>query len=325
MVAELRIWVLGGEALTSSLRTACAVDRPPPEVWLERLAGERPSFVLVEADESIASAGGAALVRLLEACEAAAVPRFLWFTSGPVDPFWTALCDRFDRVFAADRDLLPTLEAAGASMPGLLWPAAPTLSDAGGGPRPDPLVWLGGWRREWPEHWRERLAAVLEAAGDRGLRIAPVESLDGLPAGLRPHVDDVVARGTEAAALRRARVAVAADPTIGAPGYCSPSIFAAAAHGAAVVTPHGFTVNFEFAIAEWRRPRPLEAIAQVRDAGSAGLEIDRLLGDERLRRDVVAHTRRILANNHTASHRVATLASATGLRLIPDAPDPAPA
>ena len=341
-VRELRLWLAGGERLGAALGSFCEVYvlRPgaPPEP-----AGGRAAFLLVEAGEAGWDPRGEDLERLLEVCRRAGVPRFVWFVASPLDPAWLERCERFDRAFAVERWRVPDLQAAGAREPTTLWPATALPVDAGPADvvpapdvealdaegRDDTVVWLGGWRPQWPAAWQERLASVLRGAARRGLRIVPAARLEGLPPDLEscvvPVVDGaaVASLAEQRAALRRAKVAIGADPTVASPTYTPEVVFDAAACGAAVLTPHDFAAIHEFGVGSltdgsWRNTIPI-----VHDGDITVEEIDRLLDDRFYRAEVVGHLRRVVAYNHTYENRLATLASAAGLRLIPDAHRPA--
>jgi hypothetical protein len=313
---ELSLWLVGSEEMAASLRTACGVEVLDPDTWATRFqAGESPAFLLVEGDDEAEGRWGDQLDLVLDASGRAEIPCILWFTFSPIGPWWLSRCARFDHVLAAERWQVPELEAAGVREPSTLWPATALPLDSGATERTYPAVWLGGWNRDWPADWRERLASVLSGAAERGLRIVPVADLDGLPADLQRCV---VAAEDGASALRNAKVAIGADAVVGSPTFVPAVVFDATACGAAVLTPHDFVTIHEMAVGKvadgtWRNMIPI-----VHDGRIAVEELDRLLADEQYRIEVVAHTQRIVAHNHTYAHRVATLASAAGHRLVHD-------
>lgn len=326
---DLRPWLVGDGALARGLSAACQATVLHPADWARQAAsGDPPAFLVVEGSAACAATWGNGLDRLLERCASSSIPTLLWLSTSPIGGYWRDRCARFDRVFSTDRAHRLELEALGVRMPSTLWPATAmpveTPDPARASERPHPVVWLGGWRAEWPAAWRQRLAAVLGGAAERGLRIVESGDLGDLPEELRPLIAEGGAEDPEEV-LSRAAVVIATDPEVGSATACPAVAFDAAACGAAVVTPHDFSSDMHFAIAELKDGRPRHLIQSVHDAGGTQAEIDRLLADGRLRGEVTAHTARILANNHTYSHRLATLASAVGYRLVPDAGLPAPA
>ncbi|HMJ73577.1 MAG TPA: glycosyltransferase [Solirubrobacterales bacterium] len=318
---ELSVWLAGSDELAASLRTVCEVNVLHPADWHERLQDAHASFLLVEGNNAAEARWETELDRLLEACEGAGIPRLLWFTSSPTGPRLLARCGRFDQVLAAERWQVPELEAAKAAEPTTLWPATALPIDGAAGDRSDPVVWLGGWSRDWPADWQERLASVLRGASQRGLRIVPVADLDGLPGDLQECVDTGEPRDPRAA-MRRAKVVIGADPVVGSSTFVPAVVFDAAACGAAVLTPHDFVTIHEMAVGKvaegtWRNMVPI-----VHDGEITVEELDRLLDDEQYRIEVVGHMGRIVANNHTYAHRVATLASAARYSVVYDAVEP---
>lgn len=325
---DLRPWLVGDGALARGLGGACQATVLHPGDWSRQAASvDPPAFLVVEGSAACAAAWGEELDRLLERCEGASIPTMLWLSTSPIGDYWRDRCARFDRVFSTDRSHRLELEALGIQMPSTLWPATALpieAADAGRAPRPYPVVWLGSWRAEWAPAWRERLAAVLGGAVECGLRIVASGDLGDLPEEFRSSIATDGGESREEV-LHQAAVVVATDPEIGSRTACPVTALDAAACGAAVITPHDFSSDMHFAIAELKDGRPRHLIQPVHDADGARAEIERLLSDGRLRGEVTAHTARILANNHTYSHRLATLASAVGYRLVPDAGLPAPA
>lgn len=319
---ELPLWFAGGDELAAKLGTACDVTVLGPADWRERVQGSEPAFLLVEGSGETEARWSDELDHLLSHCEKQTykLPTLLWFTVSPIEPAWLERCGRFDQVFGAERWQTPTLEAAGAPEPSTLWPATALpiepgpCEDTNG--RADDVVWIGGWRRDWPEAWRERLTSVLRGAAKRGLRIVPVADMDGLPTDLHACVADTEPAVDPLSALRRAKVVIAADAAVGSPTFVPPVAFDAPACGAAVLTPHDFAGIHEFGVGfvvdgSWRNMIPI-----VHDGDITVAEIDRLLDDERYRSEVVSHLQRIVSHNHTYGQRAATLASAAGYRLL---------
>jgi hypothetical protein len=315
---ELRLWLVGSEEMRAAVESVCVAEVLRPAEWRDR----SPALLLVEAAEGVDEIWGDELERLLDHCRAASIPCLLWVTASPLGSYWLARCRLFDRVFTVDRGQVPELEAAGARDPWVLWPATAIPPDEPGPveptERPHDVVWLGGWSPEWPEEWRERLASVLSGVAEHSLCIVAVEDLEGLPADLRQFVAPPPRNGNGKTALLRAKAVVGADPRNGSPLVAPQVVFDAAVCGAAVVTPHDFASLHDFAVGGTREAPWRNLVPVVHDGEAAVAEIGQLLDDDPLRGEVVSHMRRIAANNHTYAHRVATLASAAGYRLVPD-------
>jgi Glycosyl transferases group 1 len=320
----LEIWLVGGEELAAATASACGITAlsplDAPAAWPRE---RRPDFLLVEGRERLGEGwAGEGLASLLALCERLGIPRLLWITESPFDPALLPLCPRFTRVFSSDRDHGHELRAAGAREPSLLWPgtALPVATGEANGPgsRPDPIVWLGGWRDEWPAAWQERLLAILEAARPLGLRIADPNAAAALPGELKRCVDPAPPASAQSA-LRRARVTIAADPASSAPHIAPRAAFDAIACGSAVVTPHAFATPFDFSEGRREEGTWRELVPVVADGETAERELRALLEDEPRRESAVRRCARIVANNHTHTHRIATLASAAGVKVVPEA------
>lgn len=303
---DLNVWLLGSEELTEAITSVCWAWIPAPRAdWATSLRERRPNFVLVEGVARLTALRRDRLDELLDICDAQEIPCFLWIVASPFDPEFLRLAPRFSRVFSMDLDHLPALREAGARSPARLWPgtATPDEADEPAGtvaPSADPVVWVESRQDGWPETWRRKVASILEGAGEHGLKIVAPED-----PGLLGH-------------LRHAKVAIATDPAGSTPGFAPRVAFDAMAHGTAVVTPHAFAAVFDFSLGGWRQSSWRELVSVATDRGTASSAIDLLLSDERLYDEMVETCRRIVAFNHTQAHRVATLASAAGVRLAPD-------
>jgi len=147
---ELRPFLVGGGAPVAALARNCEAEVLAAEDWAERPLAPAPDFLLVEAGEATEPFSDAELDRLLERCRQAGVRRLLWIAGSPIEPRWLEHIAKFDRVFTMDRDQLQELEAARAKMPVALWPATDVAIAPRDKPATEGIVWLGGWRRDWP-------------------------------------------------------------------------------------------------------------------------------------------------------------------------------
>jgi Glycosyl transferases group 1 len=307
---DLRVWAVGGDGPAGVLASACRMEVLSPGAWRGRT--DAPHFLLVEAHGEAPVGWGDELSELLGACGTAGVPRLLWITAGPHEPSCLECVESFDRVFTVDGEGLPALAEAGAREPSLLRAATALPVDPrlvrGTADRPHPVVWLGGWNQAWGEGWRERVTAILRAAADRGLRIVGVERPDLLPADLRQCVS-AGSPGARREELEGARVAIGIDPVSSSRHVTPAAVFDAIAAGAAAISPHSYGLSDLFG----------RDLPPVHDRDSAAAALDLLLTDDRAREARVTPCRALVARNHTAAHRLATLASAAGHRLVPDA------
>lgn len=328
-LSELRLWLVAGDRLAGALSQICKVERLQPADWQAKSQADRPpTFLLVEASKGAGDDWGQELDSLLNRCIHDSVSRLLWIADDQLDPYWLTHCHRFNRIFCMDRKQLAQLEAAGVRRPSVLWPAALPLGQShspAANAEESPVVWLGGWSQDWPLAWRERLASVLQGASRYGLRIFPVADLDGLPSDLHRCVSDSTGAPTAEAALRSAQVVIAADPTVGSSTFAPSVAFDVPLLGAAPITAHDFATIHDFSTGGIRKPARRDLMPVVHDSDGAADEVERLLGDDAHREETVEHLCRIIDHNHTYRHRLATLASALGHRVIPDALDSAPA
>ncbi|HMJ73573.1 MAG TPA: hypothetical protein VK471_09445 [Solirubrobacterales bacterium] len=333
---ELRPLVVGSERLISAIAGMCAADVLRPSDRQKHWAGDcLPDFLLVEDTGGIEAQWDGELDVLLDRCERAGIPRLLWIGVSPIRPYWLDRCARFDRVFTMDVGQLEQLEAAGAQQPSVLWPATSLpIGEAWGSDtddRPDAVVWLGGWRRDWSAEWIKQLTSVLRGAAECELRIFEAENMDDMPSELRPCVAGATGVANRRALLHSASVVICADPVVGSPTFAPPIVFDAAACGAAVVTPHRFATRYDFGVERQDEDIPnsihdalssnplWDLVPHVTNSDATLERVGLLLRDKSLRDESVSHLRRIVFRNHTYHSRLATLASAIDCRLIPDA------
>lgn len=326
--ADLRLWLVGDAQTERALGSACSVEPLMAGAWREHAVSGEVDFLLVQVGERLDDGWAEELPELLDVCERAGTPRVLWVTGSPFDRRCLGLVSRFDRVLAVDPRHLPQLGEAGGATPTVLPLAThmPIDDRAVGrtGERPYSVVWLGGWRPEWPQAWRDCLAGILDAALPHGLRVVALGDTATLPAELRGVVKALDGREL-GEVLHAARVVIGADATCGSRHVVPGVVFDAVACGAAVISPHDAGMA---GTGLWFTPppdRPAAAgmrrrlVSVVTDRDGAAAELARLLGDDAAREETVHHARRVVTYNHTYANRVATLASTVGLRVVPDA------
>jgi glycosyltransferase involved in cell wall biosynthesis len=243
-------------------------------------------------------------------CERAGVPSVLWITGAELTPGLLADAPLFDRVFSVDPLHIQPLEEAGCREPAPL-PLATALPFDGEAPRdasqrPIPIAWIGGWRDRWSPGWQRVVTAVLGVAAERGLQVVGLPDSEVLPAELRRCCRALPP--TRERILGEARLVLGIDREHESRHVVPGVVFDSIAAGAAVVSPHGYGVRTEF-----RDAVPVVSGEPDRDV------LERLLDDDELWEQTVRRCRRFVAHNHTYSHRLATIMSGIGCRVVPDA------
>jgi hypothetical protein len=287
ILAAVSDWVEAG------LRATCHVSTVPPDGEWEP-AGSLPHLLLVDAHRAVETSQTGALAprlrRAVARCRDRNVPVAFWHTLDRRETDQIAgSMSHFDVVFCADPAALAT--SHGACAPGAICtvlPAAarrvpdrpPAVED-----RPVSVAYFG-------REPGRRLARLLEEAAPFGLRMRTA--------------DDGRGPGTEwLDALREVRTVIAVDDRLGSSKLLSPMLFEALALGTQVVTA----------------PRAGHLFGGVKDAvttfsqpGELSAALERLVTEDDSR---TTSGRRLVALQHTYAHRVATIATAFGHRVLP--------
>jgi hypothetical protein len=323
---EFRIWLAGSAALADRLAEVSTVERI---LEMPLQPAGRVDCLLVEA-AWLATQPVDEVEALLSACEASGIPSILWIKESPIAPSVLDFAPSFSRTFTVDDEQLVALGAAGAREPSVLREATAlwfgdesALATSNG---EEGVVWLGGWRSDWPASWQDRMMSILLAAAPYRLRIHGPDDPSVLPPELRPYVASGPSR-SDAEVLAAAKLTIATDPAIGSPSVVPAVAFDAIACGSAVVSPHDVgLMRAGFWALVPGRGIERDLVPPIVDGATAAGEIERLLSDRERREDAVRRSRHLVANNHTYAHRAATIASAVGRRFLPDAATrPAPA
>lgn len=300
-VAELRVAAMVGSRIREALAGVCSLR--------SGLGPDAPHLLLIEATLDGPPAG--AVRALLDEAAALGVPSAVWVTDvRGVAPELEQLLRHADAVFATDPNAGSRLGGPSAGwVIGLPDAAAHGALAAEPGPRTGRLGLVVDGGRPWSEQTTPALEAIVRAAGDR-----PPDVLvcgGGVPGDLPAHL----ARRAAPAAGEAARIAfigscgalITAAPPGASPLYTPPGAFDAAALGTPVVMPASRATAITL-------PRIGIEIPAQGDPGpliDAALEAGELVPGRRLA------ARRAVRHEHTYGHRLATIASAVGLAVLP--------
>lgn len=318
----LRVAAVVGATLQKDLRDVCDLVALDPGRWREQLAEAPPAIMLVES--AVRESGGArddgsswgapeALLDVLAWCTRSGIPTAFWATldNASLTPFYDA-ARRCDHVFVADPEAAAPLAAAiGArQLPGVLPLAAPRRppeAERRNGP-----VYVGRWSDSWDDTARRTLTMLLDAAMEHGLQIFLCGDEDvELPSRYRNCsvriADD---RDARLAALAGSSVAICFHPAMPTARHLiARSVFEALASGAApMISPGNARIRHVFA----------DAVVQVRTPDEVAENLALLLGDAANREARLYSVRDLIERGQTYEHRLATIASAAGLRIVPD-------
>jgi glycosyltransferase involved in cell wall biosynthesis len=164
-------------------------------------------------------------------------------------------------------------------------------------------AWFSGKRRQ-------QLEAIMDAAAEYGLVILRPESAadSALPERFSSFVVRLPSDRDAVEALRDARLVIGADPRNHGRLMVPQLVFDAMAAGSVVIAPNYVGVRRLFA--------EFVVIPKTRDDAAAA--IDRFLRNEDDWIEMSSNARIAILNAHTYAHRVATIASAAGFRLLPE-------
>lgn len=322
-LSELRLAALAGQAHLQSLRRACRVVDVRAEDWSGGPNRDLPHLLLIEssglrkqprgvgplADEMVERA-----LELLDWCGREGVPAALWETflrrriNTPL-----SLMEGAPKLFVADPEAVePLAQQLGGRRPMQLPLAAQVIPEERipFAERKIEVAFLGRWAEWFSGHRREELEAILDAAAQRGLVIFGHEEDREdylLPERFLPFAVTVPSdrRGIES--FRDARIVVGLDPRNHGRLMVPQVVFDALAAGSAVISPNHTGLR--------RLVGHITVLLRSRE--EAEREMDRLLGDEGEWGWMSERARNAILNAHTYKHRVATIASAFGLRLVP--------
>jgi hypothetical protein len=295
-ISELRVGCAASAWVVAGLREVCQVTAPGTDIDL----------LVVDAHWMRDNEG--AHLQLVDSARSRGVPTAYWYT---VDASWheelVPPCASFDLVFSADPDSVAALTAALPSgRRAILLPAAarkPPALVAPTGDRPVELAYVGGPVTPVLANWlRPLLPLGLQVFVSDELQTAkPEANGDDVP---------VTAQLDAIAALDRlgdTRLAVCVDPELESQEMRTVTAYEALARGAHPV------VKFR----KGHLARALhEGVTIARDLADAEATVSRLLA-EGPAAEALDSGRRLVANQHTYAHRLATIVSAAGGALLP--------
>jgi Glycosyl transferases group 1 len=315
-IDRVHLTVIGSAEFTKTFEGVAQVQRILPGSWHEYIHHAPIDCLVVDGNALLDAEWDWELTKILEDLEQLGIPRILWLATHQPGFDLAAYAHGFSRVFTRDSRHIPALQSAGCAFSPPL-PAATTLpldisAARDTGDRVFPIVWLGGWQHDWSPHWCSRVISILRAAAPWGLHIFGLPDRALLPIDLQRYCNDSPMQRGEI--LRNSQLVLAIDHQSDSRHVVPEVLFDAIASGAAIVSPHDYAL----------RSVLRDLMPVVVDEQSTRLAIDHLRGDHVRREELVEQCIKILINNHTYTHRLATLLSSVGFALVPDAAsDPA--
>jgi len=309
--SQLRVALLTGERLSESMRGSCTSLYVPKDLSDSWLRKAQPHLLLAEADaKGIHGIDQEALTRITGSFAAAQIPSALWVTEGGGAAILAGILESFDHVFAGDPRIAESLMAATATRPIVLPHAAAAGGVQGGPARGEGVAYVGGYPKRWALRTRELADAVLKASMPLGLRILirTEEEIESLPLKFRPFVRWAKTPADLTADLRESRVLVDFEPEVPLPA----TIFDGLATGLLVIAPRNYTVMRVLPRLVSYPGTPEDAVKRIAWSSERGLE----------QNDLAQAGRAGVLHAHTYSHRIATIASAFGVQVMPDPPVP---
>jgi Glycosyl transferases group 1 len=314
-LSDLRVAVLAADPHLAALQRACQVLDVRREDWRK----EPPHLALIESSGLRRGRGGTGRVAeekferalaLLSWCEQRGIATALWETSllrRIKTP--TALLQRAQHLFVADPEAANELEGrrplqlplAAQVVP----ESRPTYSQ-----RPHQIAFVERWPRSFSGRRRQQLEAIMDVASENGLVIfRPERSTDtALPERFSSFVIRVPSDRAAIESLGNARMVLGADPSNHGRLMVPQLVFDALAAGSVVIAPNDVGVRRLFG--------DYFAVI-VRTPDDAAAAIERFLRDEEEWTEKSSAARIAILNAHTYPHRIATIASAAGFRLLP--------
>jgi hypothetical protein len=320
----LTVAFVGSDRLATLLAPSCEAVLPVSQEWKSVTPPALPDLLLVETPgedelspwsrEALTDPDGP-LAELLALCRQNGVPSALWATldHASIAPF-LGLAPLFDERYIADPESATVVARAVPDRPppGVLpWAMQPAIhAPPSAGQRDHRPLYLGGWRSDWPDTSQRVLRTLLDAALPHGLRIAvPAGVAAAFPAEYAGAVEEAgvdVAREVEL--MQRAPVVIAFDRAIEARTFVPRIAFEAVACGAAVIGRPNWGMSHYLG----------DTTARAAGSAEAEEQYALLLSDEAARLERVRTGQGFLALAHTYDHRLATIASGLGRRLVPE-------
>lgn len=324
-LAELRVAAMAGSGHLKCMQRVCNVVDVLEADWNSGSEIEPPHLLLIESSGLRRQpAGGGPLdddkveraAELIARAERAGASTVLWETALSrriMTP--TMLMRMVGHLFVADPEAgAPLTERLQGRRPMQLPLAAQNIpaDPPGFDDRLQQVAFLGRWHSGFSGRLKGEMEAILDAAADHGLEVLQSErdaGKTGLPERFAPFVRRVSSAGDAVQAFADSRVVVGFDPANNGRLFVPQITFEALASGAAVIAPNHAGIR-----------RLLRySLFVTKDRHDAEEAIQRLLGSGDEWTELSDLGRRAILNAHTYSHRLATIASAAGLRLVPEA------
>jgi hypothetical protein len=313
---------LAGDAHLRPIRGVCRAVDVREENWSSGPEPGPPHLLLIESSGLMGGDGPndqkvERALELVDWSESHDVPTAFWETSiSPRIKTPLPLMHRIRHLFVADPQAARLLtDQLDGRVPIVLPFAAqviPDKSPAFDARRHDvTFAILGGRIDTFGAQMRRQLEAILDVASDYGLVILQRQrdiDADAIPGRFSRFVMPVRSAGHAVERFRDSRVVIGIDPSNYGELMVPQIALDALAAGSAVVVP-------EFRALK-RMVRYSVVIAKKREEAEAAME--RLLGDDSEWSEASAQGRKAILHAHTYAHRLATVASAVGFRLVPN-------
>jgi Glycosyl transferases group 1 len=324
-VPDLRVATLAGADHLECISRVCTAIDVGERDWNSGSVAGTPHLLLIESSGLRAQPGGEGGVEdekveraaeLIAWAERHRIPTALWETAlMPRIQTPTPLLRSVENVFVVDPEAEePLTEKLEGRRPMRLPLAAQKVPTEvpGYGDRSNNVAFVGGWPAGFKGRFQEELEAILDVAADHGLVIFRSERgapSDALPNRFSSFVRSASSPGEAVEAFADSRMVVGFDPANSGRLAVPQLSFDALAAGSVLVAPNHSGTRSLFRYTG----------LVVKDRKEAREEIGRVLGSEKEWSEMSEVGRKAILHAHTYSHRLATIASAAGFRVIPEA------
>jgi hypothetical protein len=324
-VADLRVATLAGSAHFECISRACTAVDVRKQDWSSSSVPDLPHLLLIESSGLRAQLGGGGPLdeekveragELIAWAERHGVSTTLWETALKrriKTP--TILMRMVEHLFVADPEAgEPLTEKLKGRRPMQLPLAAQTVTAEVPvfGDRSHQVAFVARWPANFRGRFREELEAILDVAADHGLVIFRSDragSDDALPERFSSFVRPISSAAEAVEAFADSRMVVGFDPANIGRLVVPQLTLEALAAGSVVIAPNHAGI---------RRMFRYSALV-TKDHEEAKEGIERMLGSEDEWSEMSDLARKAILHAHTYSHRLATIASAAGLRVVPAA------
>jgi Glycosyl transferases group 1 len=324
-VTDLRVATLAGGAHLECISRVCTAIDVGERDWNSGSVPGAPHLLLIESSGLRAQPGGEGALadekveraaELVAWAERGGISTALWETAlmrQIQTP--TPLLRSVKHVFVVDPEAAePLTEKLEGRRPMRLPLAAQTvpIDVPGYGDRSNQVAFVGGWPAGFKGRFKEELEAILDVAADHGLVIFRSErdgTSDALPDRFSSFVRSMSSAAEAVEAFADSRMVVGFDPANSGRSAVPQLSLDALAAGSVLVAPNHAGTRSMF--------RYTSLFAKDREEAKEA--IGRVLGSEKEWSEMSEVGRRAILHAHTYSHRLATIASAAGFRVVPEA------